>query len=56
VIAEITNQYLLRIAFHDGAIDADQLIEFMGAMAEDAHRQFLLIVYNLPVHHAKIVT
>ena len=55
MISAITNKGLVRFAFHDGAINTERFIEFLGALVEDAQRKVFLIVDNLRVHHAKLV-
>jgi transposase len=55
MISAITNQGLVRFAFHDGAINTERFIEFLGALIEDTKRKVFLIVDNLRVHHARLV-
>ena len=55
MISAITNQGLVRFAFHDGAINTDRFIAFLEALIQDAKRKVFLIVDNLRVHHAKLV-
>ncbi len=40
----------------DGSINADRFIEFLAALIEGAPRKIILVVDNLRVHHAKVVT
>jgi len=40
----------------DGTVNAERFIEFLAALIEDAPRKIMLVVDNLRVHHAKIVT
>lgn len=55
MISAITNQGLVRFAFHDGAINTERFIEFLESLIEDTQRKIFLIVDNLRVHHAKLV-
>lgn len=55
MISAITNQGLVRFAFHDGAINTERFIAFLEALIEDSQRKIFLIVDNLRVHHAKLV-
>jgi transposase len=57
MISALTNQGLLKFAFHDGAINQDRFIEFLAALvADSAGKKVFLIVDNLRVHRAKAVT
>lgn len=40
----------------EGSINADRFIEFLAALIEGAPRKIILVVDNLRVHHAKVVT
>jgi len=40
----------------DGSLNADRFIEFLAALIEGAPRKIILVVDNLRVHHAKVVT
>ena len=40
----------------DGTINADRFIEFLAALIEGAPRKIIVVVDNLRVHHAKVVT
>ena len=55
MFSAITNQGLVRFAFHDGAINTERFIEFIELLIRDAQRKVFLIVDNLRVHHAKLV-
>ena len=55
-ISAITNQGKVRFQMYDGRMDADQLIQFMKRLINDAKRKVFLILDNLRVHHAKEVT
>lgn len=56
MISAVTNQGLVRFAFHDGSINTDRLIDFMDRLVTDAEgRKVFLILDNLKVHHALLV-
>lgn len=56
MISAITNQGLVRFALHEGSINTDRLIDFMGRLVNDAEgRKVFLILDNLRVHHALAV-
>ena len=40
----------------EGSIDAERFIAFLSALIQDAPRKIYLVVDNLRVHHAKVVT
>ena len=40
----------------EGSIDAERFIPFLSALIQDAPRKIYLVVDNLRVHHAKVVT
>ena len=40
----------------EGGIDADRFIAFLAALIQDAPKKIYLVVDNLRVHHAKVVT
>jgi len=40
----------------DGSLNAERCIEFLAALIEGAPRKIMLVVDNLRVHHAKVVT
>lgn len=46
------------VAFHivDSSINAERFIEFLAALIKGAPRKIILVVDNLRVHHAKVVT
>lgn len=56
MISAITNQGLVRFSFFEGAIDAERFIVFLKDLIEDARRKVFLIVDNLRVHRAKLVS
>ena len=47
--------HMARWMFIDDAFNADKLIEFLGALIEDADKKAFLILDNLRVHHSKPV-
>lgn len=55
MISAITQQGLVRFAFHEGAINSERFIAFLEALIADAGRKVFLIVDNLKVHHSKPV-
>ena len=55
MISALTNQGLIRFALHDGAINTERFIEFLGALVHDVPCKVFVIVDNLRVHHAKLV-
>ncbi len=53
MISAVTNQGLVRFAFHQGAINTDRFIDFMDRLIREAEgRKVFLIFDNLRVHHA----
>ena len=56
MLSAISNQGLVRFEFMQGAIDADRLKDFLGRLIADSERKVFLILDNLRVHHAKVVT
>ena len=55
VICSFTNRGTMRWKRLDGALDAAQLIDFMGRLVKDAPAKVYLILDNLRVHHARPV-
>ena len=55
MIATVTNQGKTRWMIIEEAFDADQFIEFLGALIKDAGKKVFLILDNLRVHHSKLV-
>lgn len=55
LISTVTNQGKVRWMGLNGALDTDQLIEFMRRLVKDAKRKVFLILDTLRVHHAKLV-
>jgi len=56
MVSAISNQGLVRFAFIEEAMNTDLLIGFMSQLIEDSARKVFLILDNLKVHHAKLVT
>lgn len=55
MISAITNQGKVRFKLFEGGMNTDILIDFMKRLIKDANRKVILILDNLPVHHAKVV-
>jgi transposase len=56
MVSAISNVGMLRFQFIEQAMNANLLIEFMAKLVEDNEKKVFLILDNLKVHHAKIVT
>ncbi|MDP3871917.1 MAG: IS630 family transposase [Methyloversatilis sp.] len=56
MISAISNQGLVRFEFIEGAMNTDLMIEFMEGLITDSAGKVFLILDNLRVHHAKLVT
>jgi transposase len=56
MISAINNRGLVRFKLIEGAMNTEIMIEFMEQLVEDSPRKVFLIVDNLKVHHAKLVT
>jgi len=56
MISSLTNQGKLRFMVYDGALNATIFLRFLKRLVRDAGRKIFLIVDNLRVHRAKIVT
>lgn len=56
MLSAVSNRGKLRFTIIDKSVDAKILIDFMGRLVKDSDRKVLLILDNLRVHHAKIVT
>jgi transposase len=52
----LTNQGKLRFMVCDGALNASIFLQFLKRLVKDAARKIFLIVDNLRVHRARIVT
>lgn len=55
MIATVTNKGKTRWMIIDEAFNAENLIEFLGALIKDSKRKVFLILDNLRVHHSKLV-
>jgi transposase len=56
MVSAISNTGMLRFQFIEQPMNATLLIEFMTKLIEDCERKVFLILDNLKVHHAKLVT
>lgn len=56
MISAISNQGLVRFEFIGGAMNTDLMIGFLQGLIADNTRKVFLILDNLRVHHAKLVT
>jgi transposase len=56
MISSLTNQGKLRFMVYDGALNAAIFLEFLKRLVRDGDRKIFLVVDNLRVHRAKIVT
>ncbi len=56
MISAISNQGLERFEFIEEAMNTDLFIGFMERLLADSSQQVFLILDNLKVHHAKLVT
>lgn len=56
MISAISNQGLVRFEFLEGAMNTKRLIDFMGKLIQDSDKKVFLILDNLRVHHATLVT
>jgi transposase len=56
MISSLTNQGKLCFMVYEGALNASIFLQFLKRLVKDAVRKIFLIVDNLPVHHARIVT
>lgn len=56
LISAVTNQGTLRFMLYRQTLDADMFIKFLKRLHKDAGKKVFLIVDNLRVHHAKVVT
>lgn len=56
MISSLTNQGKLRFMVYDGALNASIFLQFLKRLVKDAARKIFLIVDNLRVHRARIVT
>ena len=56
MISSITNRGKLRFMVYDQNMDAELFIEFLTRLIKSSDRKIFLVLDNLRVHHAKIVT
>lgn len=56
MIAAVSNRGLMRFRLYDGALNVKIFIDFMKRLVRDAKQKVFLVVDNLRVHHAKMVT
>lgn len=56
MISSITNRGKLRFMVYDQNMDAKLFIEFLTRLIKSSERKIFLILDNLRVHHAKVVT
>jgi transposase len=56
MISSLTNQGKLRFMVYDGALNATIFLDFLKRLVRDAVQKLFLIVDNLRVHRARIVT
>jgi len=56
MVSAISNQGLVRFEFIEQAMNTDLFIGFMDRLASDSQTKVFLILDNLKVHHAKLVT
>ena len=56
MISSLTNQGKLRFMVYDGALNAGIFLRFLRRLIKDETCKLFLILDNLRVHHAKIVT
>jgi transposase len=56
MLSAISNRGKLRFVLYKDNMNAEKLIDFMGRLVHDSKKKVYLILDNLRVHHAKIVT
>ena len=56
MISTVTNQGKVRFMLYQTSMNTDVFIKFLKQLIKDADKKILLILDNLRVHHAKIVT
>ncbi len=56
MISSLTNRGTLRFMIYDGALNAPLFLKFLRRLIKDADRKLFVIVDNLRVHRAKMVT
>ncbi len=56
MVSAISNQGLVRFEFIEEAMNTDLFIGFLGRLIADSNGKVFLILDNLKVHHARLVT
>lgn len=56
MVSAISNQGLVRFAFLEQAMNRNLMMDFMEKLIADSRQKIFLILDNLKVHHAKVVT
>jgi transposase len=56
MVSAISNQGLVRFEFIEEAMNTDRMIAFMERLIADSRQKVFLILDNLKVHHAKLVS
>ena len=56
MISSLTNQGKLRFMVYDGALNTTIFLKFLRRLVKDADRKLFVIVDNLRVHKAKVVS
>ena len=56
MISSLTNRGVLRFMIYDGALNAPLFLKFLQRLIKGANRKLFVIVDNLRVHRAKMVT
>jgi transposase len=56
MLSAVSNQGKLRFTILDKSVNAEIMIDFIKRLVKDTGRKVLLIVDNLPAHHAKILS
>lgn len=56
MISSLTNRGTLRFMIYDGALNASIFLRFLRRLVKDAERKLFVIVDNLRVHRARMVT
>ena len=56
MISAITNTGKMMFSLYDKSINVDRFIEFLQKVIDSSNRKVYMIVDNLKVHHAKLVT
>ncbi len=56
MISAITNTGKTMFSLYDESINTDRFIDFLSKVIKSSNKKVYLIVDNLRVHHAKVVT